>query len=306
MAKNDDTEHMFLILNFIPGEPLNKKDLLDGPEECRRAFYSQLIDILADLRSLEFPVIGSLMPDPKGSLEPSIGPVLSMTANPFRQSLPTFTSVKDYLARQFRIIEDQFFIPIQDLSVTDVENEVFVVHHPLDIFLQLVHPDLDRGHFILNHLDLRSPNIIVDKNLNIQGIIDWEFSSTIPRQLFTPPSWITAHDSIKTPKEMHVEFRQVLDEKISTDSRYDRLRREWYDPPNHPDTSGIGLPDLAFCIAHLIRRPEDAVYTFHDCFAPKLHGRPIMDVTTEFLKANEACASECGVGWNKMSSILNT
>ncbi|EFY89877.1 phosphotransferase enzyme family protein [Metarhizium acridum CQMa 102] len=291
LTKTSSQKQLFLIQDFVPGEALNKKDLLEAPEEHRRDFYSQLIDILADLRSLEFPLIGSLMPNPDGSPEPIVGPVLSMTANRFRQHLPTFSSMRDYLARQFLIIEEQFRSPVPDMSVSDVQNEVFVLYHLEDILYQAIDPDLDRGPFILNHLDLRCPNIIVDKNLHIQGIIDWEFSSTVPRQLFTPPSWITAHDSIKTKKEMHIEFRQVLDEKSNIDSRYDQLRREWY---HHPqlDATGIDHPDLAFCIAHLIRRPDDTIYTFCDYFAPKLYNRPIEDITSEFFKENKACARE--------------
>lgn len=68
--------------------------------------------------------------------------------------------------------------------------------------------------------------------MQVQGIIDWEFTSTIPRQVFTPPSWITGHDSIDANKQMHAEFRDVLQEKSRTSSLCDQLQREWY---GHPD-----------------------------------------------------------------------
>ncbi|TWU71871.1 hypothetical protein ED733_003714 [Metarhizium rileyi] len=291
LSQTDSRVRIFLILSFIPGEALNKKDLLKAPKEHRTAFYSQLIDIFVDLRRLEFPLIASLMPNPDGSPAPVMGPVMSMTANTFRQSLPTFSSTKEYLARQSLLIQEQFQSPVPDITVTDIEHEIFVLHHLEAVLYQAVDPDLDRGPFILNHLDLRSSNIIVDSRLHIQGIIDWEFSSTVPRQFFTPPSWITAHDSIKTTKEMHIDFCQVLTEKSRTDSRCEELRREWYDPA-YQDKSGIGHPDLTFCIAHLMRRPEDAIYTFYEYFSPRLYAKSMGDVASEFLKENEACAAE--------------
>ncbi|OAA44791.1 phosphotransferase enzyme family protein [Metarhizium rileyi] len=55
---------MYLITVFIPGESLDKRLLVEAGEESRQIFYSQLIDILAELRKLEFALIGSLMPNP--------------------------------------------------------------------------------------------------------------------------------------------------------------------------------------------------------------------------------------------------
>ncbi|OAX78884.1 hypothetical protein ACJ72_06802 [Emergomyces africanus] len=44
------------------------------------------------------------------------------------------------------------------------------------------------GPFILMYGDLRPPNIFVDDDLNIVSVIDWEWSHTIPPQMFLPPS----------------------------------------------------------------------------------------------------------------------
>ncbi|POR38781.1 Uncharacterized protein TPAR_01018 [Tolypocladium paradoxum] len=291
LTKTGIGTQMFLISDLIPGEPLNKKDLLKAPEEHRRNFYSQLIDVLAELRQLEFSSIGSLIPNPDGSPQPVLGPVMSMTANTFRQSLPVFSSANDYMKRQFGIVEAQYRPPVEDLSLGDFEHEFFALHELESYFYKLIDTDLDKGPFVLHHLDLRSPNTIIDENLRIQGIIDWEFSGTVPLQLFTPPSWITAHDRARTKKEIHAEFRQVLDEKSKTDSRCNQLRREWYGQSDS-DEPGIGQPDLAFCIAHIQRRPEDAHLIFYDFFAPKLYDRPIEDVKAVFFGENEAFAVE--------------
>jgi hypothetical protein len=80
LTKNITGTQMFLIANVIWGEPLDKKLLIEAEEEHRRNFFSQLIDILAELRQLEFPLIGSLMLNPDGSPQPVLGPVISMSA----------------------------------------------------------------------------------------------------------------------------------------------------------------------------------------------------------------------------------
>lgn len=155
------------------------------------------------------------------------------------------------------------------------------------IFHQVIDPQLDTGPFVLNHLDFRAPNIIVDKHLQIQGIIDWEFTNTVPRQVFTPPSWITGHDLIETNKQMHDEFRSVLDDKSKGNSLCDKLRREWYGELD-ADKSNDDRTDVAFCIAHLLRRPADAIEIFEEFFAQKLSDKNLNDMESEFFNVNQA------------------
>lgn len=231
------------------------------------------------------------MPDPDGSPQPVLGPVISMSAATLRlPPLPIFTSAKDYMRRQFSLVSGFFLPPVRDHTADDLRREVFALHGMERVFEQVIDPQLDAGPFVLNHLDLRSRNIIVDKSLQIQGVIDWEFTSTVPLQVFAPPSWITGHDSIETDKQMHAEFRNVLDEKSHANGRCDQLRREWY--------GGLdaGRPDIetgmAFCVAHVLRRPTDVTDIFCDFFAPKLSDKHLDDAISEFFDGHEALALE--------------
>lgn len=61
------------------------------------------------------------------------------------------------------------------------------------ILTEWVKPDYNHGPFVLMHGDLGPYNILVDANLNILSILDWEWSRTVPIQLFVPPSWLTNH-----------------------------------------------------------------------------------------------------------------
>ncbi|RMJ07388.1 hypothetical protein CDV36_013005 [Fusarium kuroshium] len=285
--KNTKTQ-AFLIVDTIQGEPLDKKLLVEAEEEHRRIFFSQLIDILTEFRQLEFPLMGSLMPNPDGSPKPILGPVMSMSAATLRlPSQSTFSSARKYMKYQFGLISGFFSPPISNHTVDDIKQEIFSLHCMEGIFDQVIDPQLDEGPFVLNHLDLRGANIIVDKNLRIQGIVDWEFAHTVPRQVFTPPSWITGHDSIDTNKEMHTEFRSVLEENCQKNSLWGQLGKEWYGTDKSKDQI-----DMAFCVAHVLRRPADATEIFEDFFAQKLLDKSFDDSVSEFFNNNQQAALE--------------
>jgi hypothetical protein len=283
---------MFIISDLVPGQMLDKKLLLEGDKEHIRSFYSHLIEIFTELRELEFPSIGSLVPNPNGSLEPVLGPVMSLSAAELREPPHAlFTSASQYLRYQFRLVSEFYASPIGDHTIEDIKREVFAMHGMERVFEQAIDACSEKGPFVLSHLDLRTPNIIVDEQLQIQGIIDWEFAITVPLKVFAPPSWITGHDSLETDKRMHTEFREVLEEKSKNDPKCDQLRREWYDHADDPK-SNTDATDLAFCIAHVLRRPTDLVDIYCDFFAGKLSGEPLDDAISKFFDDHPDLAEE--------------
>ena len=159
------------------------------------------------------------------------------------------------MAHQFGLVSAFFLRPVCNLTVDNIKQDVIALHGLEPIFHQIIDPQLDKGPFMLNHMDLRSANIIFDESLRIQGIIDWEFTSTVPRQVFTLPSWITGHDSLKTKKQLHAEFRDVLDEKSRRNSTCNQLRKEWYGQLDAGKSEDIVQTDIAFCVAHVLWRP---------------------------------------------------
>lgn len=284
---------MFIISDVVPGQMLDKKLLLEGDKEHTRNFYSQLIDIFTELRGLEFPSIGSLVPNPDGSLEPVVGPVMSMSAAELREPPHAlFTSASDYLRYQFKLISEMFVEPVSKHTIEDIKREIFAVHGMEQVFDLVIDARSEKGPFVLSHLDLRTPNIIVNEQLQIQGVIDWEFAITVPSKLFTPPSWITGHDSpLETDKRMHVEFREVLDEKSRDNLKCDQLRREWYDHADDPKAK-IDPTDLAFCVAHVLRRTGDLVDMYCDFFAGKLSDEPLEGAISKFFDDHPDLAEE--------------
>ena len=296
---------MFIILAFVHGNPLDKRLLLEAEDACKEMFYSQLIDVLAELRDHEFPAIGSLMPrDTNSSCHPpTMGPVISMSATALgqphnstvavghpslRSSCGPFTSAMEYMRYQLSLVSAFLLLPVSDHTIDDIKEEIFALRTLEDASQQIFTSRLDGEPCVLQHLDLRSANIIVDREFNIKAIIDWEFSSTVPLQLFTPPSWITGHDSVEIDKQvqMHADFRAVLDQKSRAHARYQRLREEWYGERNLAETNKV------FYIAHVLRRPTDVAEIFCALAAQGKPNTPLDELIADFFDHNQALALE--------------
>lgn len=54
--------------------------------------------------------------------------------------------------------------------------ELFALDHLEQLIPALTAPERDSDCFVLSHSDLRPANIIVDDDLNIISIIDWEWA----------------------------------------------------------------------------------------------------------------------------------
>ncbi|KAH7176405.1 phosphotransferase enzyme family protein [Dactylonectria macrodidyma] len=238
--------HILLIADLIPGKPLDKKLLIEAEMEHGRNFYSSLLDILVELRKLEFPAVASLMPNPNGSSQPIVGPIISMSVASLRLlPHPVFTSAKIYLEYWFGIISEFFSPPGSDYTAEDIKEEVFALHEMGRVFGKAIDSRLDEYPF---------------------------FSGNVPRQVFTPPSWITGHGSIETNKQIHAEFRDGL---------------EWYDELG-AECSNFDQTNMAFCVTHVLRRPTDMTQVFYDFFAPKISDEPADERISKFFKEIES------------------
>ncbi|OAA63448.1 phosphotransferase enzyme family protein [Niveomyces insectorum RCEF 264] len=237
----------------------------------RQGFYLQLVDILAQLRTLEFPRIGSLVP---GTDEPGatattfvLGPMLSMSDNILcLPPPPMWTSAAEFMEHESDVVSEFYFDPVGDLD-TDTAREELVALDGLKAALRsLVNTVPEGGPFVLSHCDLRSPNIIVDEQLRIQAVIDWEFTTSIPLTLFTPPSWITGcNDSEENTNPLvHAGFRQALHTRAREDPLYRKLEIEWYGEDAAPDAPISTKSIHRFFIAHILQKPPEAVDIFYE------------------------------------------
>lgn len=262
-----------MILGHIEGQQLVERRLLAGSEEHRRQFYSELIDIFAQLRGLEFSAAGSLMPaQPEGSDSmPVIAAAFSIPINELKIqgcSPPPFLSrsTTEFITQQRRLLRDFFLLPTQSLDQQTAELELFA----LDSIDQIpVVVDHQHEPFVLSHTDLRWSNIMVDHGLHIVGIIDWEWAGTVPASSFTPPSWITASE------HYFAEFRSVLASKYASSTR-SRLLSEW----NCEYT-------IASRVAEIFRNPHQLVSVFYNFIYPKLFTEPREKVIAQYFRCEQ-------------------
>lgn len=144
---------------------------------------TQWTKVQAELATLAYPWIGSISSVSKTG-EPIIDRLATASAEGLRDEGP-FSSAAEY----FTAVGDAAISKL-DLSDTDLKgSSMSFTRLGAFVFRDIVHntalfedSDTD-GRFPLNHMDLGTRNILVDKNFNFLAIIDWEFAQTAPWQV---------------------------------------------------------------------------------------------------------------------------
>ncbi|EGX94195.1 Protein kinase-like domain [Cordyceps militaris CM01] len=290
LTRDLSTRQAYVILEYVPGRPLNTYSLAKDTRDRRDYVYSQLIDFFAQMRQLELPSAGSLMPDSNGGPDPVIGPFLSRHINELQVQRPKvatpsapFTSTEDFVLHQLSLIEEAIRLPLGGQSFKDAQREVFALENLRQVLTKSIQVNArNDGPFVLCHLDLRGPNIIVDEDLKFMGILDWEFTGSIPVEHFIPPFWIAGKDlTYATGGEYRTEFTQfhkILLAKSETSDVHRRLAEEW----NADLPYGMRLP-----IAELLHHHSQLLSIFFQAIYPQLFQGPEKEVVAAFFERGE-------------------
>ncbi|KAB5545679.1 hypothetical protein GE09DRAFT_1132001 [Coniochaeta sp. 2T2.1] len=104
-------------------------------------------------------------------------------------------------------------------SVLDEDQGGDALYH-LHLFrqyaLKWVYPLLDQGPFVMVHGDREHFNLIVNEDMTIVSVLDWEWSRVVPRQFFIPPLWLGIPNTINLAydfvyKDYLKRFQRLLD-----------------------------------------------------------------------------------------------
>lgn len=195
-----------------PGYERGDRPFLDPniEEEKLEFFYGQIADILLELSKPSFDKIGSLARDASGwniTNQP-----LTMNMNELVQLgnfppklLPhtPFTTASSY----YQSLAETAFMHLttQRNDAIDSEQDCRSKYIARRLFCNLAaesrlhnHTVPNSGPFKLFCDDLRPTNILLDDNMKITAVIDWEFTYTAPAEFaFTPSCWLL----IETPEE---------------------------------------------------------------------------------------------------------
>lgn len=209
VANSPDPLSSFLILEYVQGHQIRGADIRDISGEKRKHLYASLADILVQLRRLEFPSIGCLTRSPEGfevrkktaSLDTNQqeleGFEPSRIQAAYYDDKGLLTSANSYVSMLLEIANNAF---VRSRCSIIKEEDGCDKLYLLDRFRQCaekwVKPSLDQGPFVLVHGDFEFFNLIVNEDMDIVAVLDWEWSRVVPLQFFKPPLWLFGYDTI--------------------------------------------------------------------------------------------------------------
>ncbi|RDL32425.1 uncharacterized protein BP5553_08881 [Venustampulla echinocandica] len=161
------------------------------------------------LRRLEFPSIGCFTRGPEGfdvrnniaTIDINMQELEGLQPSKIQTSFynnNSLTSANDYVAMLLQIA-DNAFAEGRGSIFEEYQGEDALYH--LHIFREYVKGwmdgSLDQGPFVLVHGDFEPFNLIVNENMDIISVLDWEWSRVVPLQFFKPPLWLKIPDTTK-------------------------------------------------------------------------------------------------------------
>ncbi|OBT92290.2 hypothetical protein VE01_09540 [Pseudogymnoascus verrucosus] len=189
-----------------PGIPYEERPILDPSidGEKLRGLYGQVADVLLQLSKLSFLKIGSLAQVDNGDtwrvterpLSSNMNEIVQLGTLP-RSKLPdksaTFKTSSSYLTTlanmHLRHLTHQRNDAIDSSSDCRRKYIARYLFWKLSLEGRLSHPDHNSGPFKLWCDDLRPANMLVNSNLELVAVIDWEFTYSAPVEFSHAPPW---------------------------------------------------------------------------------------------------------------------
>ncbi|KAJ5594933.1 uncharacterized protein N7459_001141 [Penicillium hispanicum] len=230
----DYIEHeskMYDALN-IPGCPKEERGILDPDidEDRLELLYGQLAGVLLQLYIPSLPLIGSLTQIDDFTWEVARRP-LSMNMNELvrlgglpRSKLPslstTFNTSSSYIEALAELnIEHLVHQRNDSVESADDCRRKFVARQlfrKLARDKRLTNPLLEKGPFKIWCDDLRPANVLLNENMQIAGVVDWEFTYAAPAEFsHAPPWWLLIEKPELWPKGIE-DWTRVFDYRLKT------------------------------------------------------------------------------------------
>ncbi|KAJ6102877.1 hypothetical protein N7486_005304 [Penicillium sp. IBT 16267x] len=205
--KNNKTGVSYIIMEEMAGKIWN----LQGPQGKRFAddkdkerVWNGLADILIELQRHPFSKAGSLLPGPSPS-KPIVSAIASerflvqSPSGPFDTAHDYYTS---FVEQNMALIADG-----QLFTLFPVNAYLVFLYLKSQIHALAAKPHQNFGEnteqFYIKHVDDKGDHLLVDDDLNIVGIIDWQMSRVFPAKEAFGPSLVTTkrsdiHDGVSS------------------------------------------------------------------------------------------------------------
>ena len=114
---------------------------------------------------------------------------------------------------------------------------------------------LDQGPFVLVHGDFEPFNLIVNGEMDIVCVLDWEWSRVIPCQFFKPPLWLANPDPTMLAYDfMYQRYIEQFDRFLGI---MRTLERERYGNELLSNEWDMGKEDSGFLVANALENWTD-------------------------------------------------
>ena len=214
----------------VPGYERGDRPFLDPDieEEKLKFLYGQLAEILLELSELSFDKIGSLEKVADGwdisnrPLTMNMNELVQLGNFPPRM-LPQspFSTASSYYQS---LAETEFMhLTTQRNDAVDSEDDCRSKYVARKLFCKLAtenrlrdHTIPDCGAFKLFCDDLRPTNVLLDDNMNITAVIDWEFTYAAPLEFtYSPPWWLLLEMPEEWPRGI-ADWSKVYEKRLET------------------------------------------------------------------------------------------
>ncbi|KFZ09259.1 hypothetical protein V501_05639 [Pseudogymnoascus sp. VKM F-4519 (FW-2642)] len=189
-----------------PGIPYEERPILDPciDEGKLRKLYGQIADVLLQLSTLSFPRVGSLSQDDEEDtwsvterpLSSNMNEIVQLGTLP-RSKLPdksaTFETSSSYLNTLANLHLHHLTHQRNDAidSASDCRRKYIAryLFRKLSLNGKLSHPGHNSGPFKHWCDDLHPANMLINSNLELVAVIDWEFTYSAPVEFSHAPPW---------------------------------------------------------------------------------------------------------------------
>ncbi|KAK8135220.1 phosphotransferase family protein [Apiospora sp. TS-2023a] len=230
-AENPSGLGPFIIMDYIDHHQNMSRELLDPAREDQRAIldpnvseeklellYGQMANILLQLSNLKFPLLGSLVDE---KVVHNDAPASILPSKTYTSSNEWYRALADLHMAQLALqhnsaVEDEDdardkYVARQLFRNLAAKNRLFPYPAPRGGVLNTANEE-----FRLFSEDLRPANVLLDKDLRVVGVIDWEFAYAAPAQFsYDPPWWLLVREPEDWPGGYR-PFMEIYEPRLRT------------------------------------------------------------------------------------------
>ncbi|KAI0118226.1 phosphotransferase family protein [Nemania sp. FL0031] len=232
-------------------------------EQKLEFLYKQMANILLQLSTVTFPRIGSVVEDEEGRFSASGRPLIQNM-----EFLLQFTGMTpNLLPSQSYSTPDEWYSVLADMHLAQLvfqhndavedEDDARDKYVARQLFrklassgrltseMELQKDSNNQSVFPIFSSDLRPMNVLIDKDLRVVGVIDWEFAYAAPAQFsFDPPWWLLLERPDNWPGG-YVPWMEVYEPRLKTFLRVleDEEKKMRSDPEISGSLASLSLSD---------------------------------------------------------------